>query len=453
MRKKQLRKRNPALILVVGFGGLIIVGAMLLALPVAAADGRSIGFLDSFFTSTSAVCITGLSVFDLGTTLSPFGQIVLLALVQLGGIGFMTMTSLVFMVMGRRITLSDRVAISDSLGDNKLQGVVRMTRNVVIITATAEGIGVLLLSLRFVPLFGLGQGIYYSVFHAVSSFCNAGFDVFGMGTSLIPFVGDPLVNIVTMMLIIVGGIGFFVILDLLGITRRKKKHMNFHTKIVLIITGILIAFGFLLFLAAEGSNPETLGAKGMTASDKVFGALFQSVTTRTAGFASIPQDNMLPISKVASVGLMFIGASPASTGGGIKTTTFAVLVLFVASIIKGKDDVEVFRRTINRRVVLRAVATCALAITLVLVASAAIAVIEHGVIELSDIVYEATSAFGTVGLSTGVTALFSPASKILLMRLLFLGRVGVFTFTVALSARLAKKKVNIHYPEDKILIG
>ncbi len=445
--------KNPAIILVIGFGCLILLGSLLLALPAASATGKSIGFIDALFTSTSAVCITGLSVFDPGSTLSMFGQVTLLSLIQMGGIGFMTLTSFVFMVMGKKITLRERMLISDSFNDTQLRGAVRMTRNVLIITAVTEGIGILLLCLRFIPMYGVGNGIYFSVFHAISAFCNAGFDVFGLGSSMLPFEGDPLINIVTMGLIVVGGLGFFVILDLWEAGRGRKKRLNFHTKIVLIVTGILIAAGFLIFLSVESSNPQTLGAEGMRTSDKVLGALFQSVTTRTAGFATIPQGDLLPVSKVVSVGLMFIGASPAGTGGGIKTTTFAVLVLFVISIIKGNDDVVVFGRTINRKVVMRAVASCALGITLVLVVTSAMAVIEHGSIHLADIAYETTSAFGTVGLSTGVTHAFSSESKLLLILLMYCGRVGVFTFTMALSLRLAKKKANIRYPGGKLLIG
>lgn len=452
--KEKILNLPPPIILVFGFGTIIFVGSILLCLPISSISGQSVGYLDSLFTSTSAVCVTGLAVFDPGSTLSPFGQVVLVTLIQLGGIGFMTTTSFIFMVVGKRITLRDRLLISDSFNDTQLQGVVRLTRNVLFVTAITEGIAIPLLAIRFVPMYGVGQGLFYSVFHSISAFCNAGFDVFGQNSSLIPFAGDVLINVVTMGLIITGGLGFFVVLQLTqGVRKKHRKPLSFHAKVVLVMTALLISLGFVMFLAAESSNPKTLGAANVPVSQKILGALFQSVTTRTAGFSTIPQSDMLPISKVFTTGLMFIGASPASTGGGIKTTTFAVLLLSVFSTVLGREDIEIGGRTINRKLVLRAVAVCALALALVMGVTAMLAVIEHGRISFSDIAFEITSAFGTVGLSTGITPTLSSFSKVLIIIVMYCGRVGVFTFTIALSLKLARPKANIHYPEEKLLIG
>ncbi len=455
MRGKRKRKpASPAQILVFGFLGMIIVGTILLSLPAASANGKPLNLIDALFTATSGVCVTGLAVFDPGSTLSIFGQAVLLILIQLGGLGFMTLTSIVYMIMGRRITLKDRMVIRDSFNDSRLQGVVRMTRNAVLITACAETAGVLLLMLRFVPMYG-AKGVYYSIFHAISSFCNAGFDVFGQNSNLIPFVNDPLVNIVTMLLIIFGGLGFFVIAELSQRVagRPKTRKLTLHTRLVLMITGILILGGFLVFFAAESMNPETLGAPGVPMSEKVLGALFQSVTSRTAGFSTINQHDLTPISKIVTNGLMFVGASPAGTGGGIKTTTAALVVLFIISILKGTDDIELMKRRINREVARRALAIFTLGIVFVLAVTCVMAVIEYGHTDLRNIAFEVTSAFGTVGLSTGITPTLAPISKFLLTIVMFGGRVGIFTLTLALARQIFKPKLNVRYPEDTIMIG
>ncbi len=449
-----LRGPSPAQILVYGFAGMILVGAFLLSLPAASANGESIGFLNALFTSTSGVCVTGLTVFDPGSTLSVFGEVVLMILIQLGGIGFMTMTSLLYIMMGRRIGLKDRVMIRDSFNETRLQGMVRMTRNVLLITVCTEGLGILLLAVRFVPEYGAAQGMYFSVFHAISSFCNAGFDIFGKSSNLIPYVGDPLVIIVTSALIVVGGLGFFVVAELFRkATGQSKARLTLHTRMVLILTGSFILGGFLIFLVAEGNNHETLGAPGVTVQEKVLGALFQSVTPRTAGFSSIDQGAITPISKALTNALMFIGASPSGTGGGIKTTTAALLFLFILSIVRGKEEVEVAKRRIPRELVLRSVAIFTLALALVILFTALIGVIEHNVLSISDVAFEVTSAFGTVGLSANATPLLSSASRIIIIITMLTGRVGIFTMTMALARRLAKPGTGIRYPEEKIIIG
>ncbi|MEA4853690.1 MAG: TrkH family potassium uptake protein [Christensenella sp.] len=449
------RALNPAEILVFGFGGMILIGAILLCLPIASSTGKSVGFLTSLFSSTSAICVTGLSVVEIGTAFSVFGQCVMLLLIQLGGIGFMTATSLVYMLIGKRITLRDRIVIRDSLNESNLQGVVRMTRNVLIVTLITELIGMLLLSIRFIPQYGVPTGIFYSLFHSVSSFCNAGFDILGLGNSLQSYATDPLVCITVMMLIIIGGLGFFVVVELYRKAQRGHKyHLSLHTKIVLITTAFLIVGGFFFFLAMESGNPKTFGAEGMSAGDKTLGAMFQSVTTRTAGFATVNQGALTPASKMGTVALMFIGASPSGTGGGIKTTTALLLLLLVVDIIRGKHDTVIMKRRINKQLIMRAITISILALVSVAVVTLLVSITEHTRFSIGDILFETVSAFGTVGLSTGITASLSTASKILIMLTMFGGRVGLFTVSIALARRMSRQdNSKIRYPEDKIMIG
>ncbi len=444
---------SPPQIIVIGYLGIILLGAILLNLPAASSFGESIGFLTAFFTSASAVCVTGLSVIEIGTALSLFGQITLLVLIQIGGLGFMITASLLFFLIGKRISLKERMVLQESMNENHLQGIVRMARNVIIVTAIIEGIGTLLLLIRFVPDFGIARGIFYSVFHSVSAFCNAGFDLLGRGDSLASYVSDPLVNFTIMGLIISGGIGFFVILELANHAVYTGRHkLSIHTKIALITTVLLIAAGFALFFVLEYSNPQTLGT--LSPGGKIISALFESVTTRTAGFATVNQGNLLPESKLIAVILMFIGASPAGTGGGIKTTTFAAVTLAVVSIIRGQDDINIFERKLNKQIAMRAVAITFFGITLIGLFTVIMSVAESNAFSLGSLLFELTSAFGTVGLSTGITPQLSPFSLIVLIITMFAGRVGLLTLTIALANRFANKSQNkIKYPEDKIMVG
>ncbi len=450
---------SPAQILVFGFGGMILIGAFLLSLPAAVADGQSLRFFDALFTATSAVCVTGLSVFNVGATLSLFGQVILLVLIQLGGIDFMTMTSLLYMMIGRRFTLRDRLIIQNSMtqnsvSDSRLQGVVRMTRDIVVMTAVIELCVFLAYAARFVPLFGVSRGLYCSIFQAVSSFCNSGFDVFGAGTGLQPYLGDPVIYIATISAMSLGGIGFYVLLDLYRKLRNKRHRFMLHTKTVLCVSLFLVALGFALFLLFEHNNPRTLGRDDVPIQDKASWALFHSVSARTAGFAAVPQGDLTPASKILTVIYMFIGASPSGTGGGIKTTTVALMLLFIFSIIRGRDDVILFGRRIDKAVVLRSVAIVALGILFVFTAIIIVSLIEYErPITLSDTIYEVVSSFGTVGMTSAVTANFTDASRAVFIILMYGGRVGIFTFTMALAARLENRSSRVRYPKDRIMIG
>lgn len=447
------KRVSPAQIIVIGFAGIILFGAILLNLPISTTSGQSIGFLDAFFTSTSAVCVTGLSVIEVGTVLSPFGQVVLLLLIQIGGLGFMITTSFIFMLIGKRISLKERMVLQESLNETSLSGIVRMARNILFVTLIIESAGILLLMIRFVPDYGVAQGIWYSVFHSISAFCNAGFDVLGLGNSLASYVNDPIINFTIMGLIITGGIGFFVILEIFRkATRREKHKFSTHTKIVLITTAALIAAGFVIFFTIEYHNPKTLGP--LPTEGKIMSALFESVTTRTAGFSTMGQGVMAPVSKLTAIILMFIGASPAGTGGGIKTTTFTVVMLLVLSIIRGREDVTVMKRRLSKEVALRAIAITFLALAFVSALTIALSVTEARTFGISDLLFELASAFGTVGLSTGITPHLSAGSKVILMLAMYAGRVGLLTFTIAIAKRLSGKAQNkMRYPEDKIMVG
>lgn len=447
------KRVSPAQIILIGFFGFILFGAILLNLPISTSSGQSIGFLNALFTSTSAVCVTGLSVIEVGVVLSPFGQVVLLLLIQIGGLGFMITASFIFMLIGKRITLKERMVLQESLNETSLSGIVRMARNILLVTLVIESIGILLLMTRFVPDFGIAKGLWFSVFHAISAFCNAGFDLLGLGNSLASYVNDPIVNFTIMGLIITGGIGFFIILEVFQrLTHRQRHKFSTHTKIVLITTAALIAAGFLIFFTVEYNNPKTLGP--LPIGGKIMSALFESVTTRTAGYATIAQGDMTSVSKLTAIILMFIGASPAGTGGGIKTSTFTVVMLVVFSIIRGHEDVTVMKRRLGKDVAMRAVAITFLSLAFVCLLTIALSVAEAKTFEISDLLFELTSAFGTVGLSTGITFHLSAASKIIVILAMYAGRVGLLTITIAIANRMSSKTQHkMKYPEDKVMVG
>lgn len=447
---------SPTQIIVLGFALVIVAGAALLMLPISLAPGKQPNLLEAFFTATSCVCVTGLVVVETGEHFSLFGQIVVITLIQIGGLGFMTLATLLLMALGKRITLKERMIIQESLNADGLQGLVRLIRQICAMVMIIELAGAVLLATRMIPRFGLGRGIFYSIFHSISAFCNAGFDVLGNGDSIVSLNGDPVVMFTLMALIVLGGLGFPVILDILK--KRRFSKLTLHSKVVLVMTAVLLGSGFLFFLASELGNPQSLGAPAMSWPKKLMNALFQSVTVRTAGFAALDQNALTPDGKVISSFLMFLGASPSSTGGGVKTTTFACVILVVIAALKGKTSVSVFKRRLEMSLVLRAIAIFAVALCAAAALTLALTALEPVGIEprftLENLLFEATSALGTVGLSAGVTPLLSVGSKLLLMIAMFAGRVGPLTLTLALSRRLSRSsKVHIEYPEDRIIVG
>ncbi|KDR95533.1 trk system potassium uptake protein TrkH [Peptoclostridium litorale DSM 5388] len=444
-REKKERSLSPAQIIVVGFAVTILIGALLLNLPAASKDGQSVGFINALFTSTSAVCVTGLVVVDTGTYWTDFGKIVILCLIQIGGVGFMSMATMFSMLIGKRISLRERMIIQEALNQNDLSGLVRLTRHILIGTFLIEAIGAILLSIVFIPEKGFVKGVAYGVFHSVSAFCNAGFDIVGNGRSLTPYVDNIIVNFTVMGLIILGGIGFTVIIDILK--KGSIKRLSLHSKMVISMTTGLIVTGFALFFALEFNNPATLGT--LSIKGKVLGALFQSVTPRTAGFNTIDMDSMRDSSKFLTIVFMFIGGSPGSTAGGIKTSTLAVLILTVLTLVKGKEHVEAFKRRISYSVVNKALAVVGIGISLVIFMTMALTLTES--FEFLKIFFETVSAFGTVGLSLGMTSSLSMTGKILISILMFSGRVGALTVLLALAGR--EKKTLTKYPEGRVIVG
>lgn len=436
---------SPPQILVLGFAAIIFIGAALLMLPISSRTGEPLGFIDVLFTSTSATCVTGLVVVDTGTTFSSFGQIVIMLLIQIGGLGFMTMATLFALVLKRRISLKDRLVLQEAMNQSSMEGIVRLIRRVLLYSLVIEACGAVLLSIRWAFDMPIGKAIYYGVFHAVTMFNNAGFDLFGDFRSLTGYVYDPVVNVVVMFLIVSGGIGFIVLSDLIDF--RKQRRLSLHSKVVLSMTGALLLLGFIVILIFEFTNPRTLGS--LNWGGKFLGALFQSVTPRTAGANTIDITGLRQATQFFIVILMFIGASPGSTGGGIKTTTFTIMVGAVIAMMRGRDDIVMFRYRLAQERVLKALTIALLALLLVLAVSMILSTTEEG--EFLEILFETTSAFGTVGLSMGLTPDLTVFGKILISITMFAGRLGPLTLAYALGPK--KGKELYRHPEGKMIIG
>lgn len=452
-------KLGPSQVLVIGFFMVILIATILLMLPISTTTGESTPFIDAFFTSTSAVCVTGLVVVNTAIHWSLFGKIVILICIQIGGLGFMTLVGMIFILMGKKITLKNRLVMQEALSFETTAGIVRFTQHIVKLTLMVEGIGAILLSFVFIPEYGLLKGISYSIFHAISAFCNAGFDIIG-DNSLMPYVGNGMVNLTIMLLIILGGLGFSVWIDTyhaikLKVTsaehftwRQAFYKLSLHTKLVWVISIILIVVGFIFFLVVEYKNPATLGV--LTFKEKLYAAMFQSVSPRTAGFNTLPLADLSPPSKLMTIILMFIGGSPAGTAGGIKTVTVGVLVLSAVAVVKGRENTVAFRRKIPTHAIFRALTTVIIGISVVVIALMILTVTEDlGFLELF---FEVVSAFGTVGLTLGITSSLSFIGKIVIIILMFMGRLGIITMSVALMLKHEKEKSNIQYPEEKVMV-
>lgn len=441
-------KLNPSHFLILWFGITILTGATLLNLPFASVDGNSIGFIDALFTSASAVCVTGLIVVNTAVHWTLFGKIVILILIQIGGLGIMTMATLIAFLLGRRITLKDRLLIREELNATTLQGIVLLTKRVLIMTIGIELIGAIFLSFTFTKELGMLKGIWYSIFHAVSAFCNAGFDI--TGNSLVDYSGDVIINVTVMALIIFGGIGFYVVMEV--IRERRFRYFSLHTKLVLIITSILIVSGAILVLAMEYNNPETLGM--LSLKDKILASFFQSVTPRTAGFNTIDTAGLGYGASLFIIIFMFIGGSPGSTAGGIKTTTTGIIIISTYRLVMGYEDVEVLKKRIDAKTTIRALAVATISIFLVTVVTVILSITEiNSGFTFHDILFEVTSAFGTVGLSRGLTPHLSAIGRILITFTMFIGRIGPLTIAFAIAQGQDKNKGNYRYPIGKILVG
>ena len=444
---------KPINVLPLGFIVVILTGALLLMLPISSRDGSSLPFLSALFTSTSATCVTGLIVADTGTYFSLFGQIVVILLIQIGGLGIMTMSMILFSFTGKKVSLHDRMSMAEGLGESRLQGVVRLTRGALLVTGITELTGAFLLAFRFIPQFGVAKGIWYSIFHSISAFCNAGFDLIGGYRSMTVYDKDPYVLMIIMGLIVAGGLGFGVILNLRN--THDLRRLRLHSKMVLTGTAFLILCGTLLFLWIEYENPKTIG--GMNLFDKIVNSMFQSVTLRTAGFNSIDQLAMHDASKGVGILLMLVGGGPAGTAGGLKITTVFTLMLAARAYLRGKFETEAFGRTIPLEQTRRALTITLLGALFLLGMAMMLSFSEQdmpaGSLGLLNQLYEATSAFCTVGVSTGVSAAGSSVTRIILILLMYAGRVGLVTVALLLVESTSRKEPVLHYPQEDILIG
>lgn len=446
-----LGRAAPVRVMAAGFALVILLGTALLCLPAAANSGESAGVIKALFTATSATCVTGLVVEDTYLFWSPFGRWVILAMIQVGGLGFMTLAAGLAMLLRRRISLRQRRLLGASLNMDGLSGLVRLARRVLLGSLAFEGAGAVILWVRFARDYGFWGGLERGIFHAVSAFCNAGFDMLGdQGAfgSLAPYAGNFAVTMTLTALIVMGGLGFFVWGDLYGGKGDSRRRLQTHTKIVLWSTGLLLAGGALFFLAAEYNNPETLGS--MNFGEKALSALFQSATTRTAGFAQLDQAALTGPSKAMTVGLMFIGGSPGSTAGGVKTVTLAVLLTAALSALRGSYQVTVDGRRIPAKLVMDALSVFVFGIVFVSAGSFFLAIVDG--VRLSEALFECVSAFGTSGLTLGLTPSLSAPSLLMLAGLMFLGRVGVITIGMAAMARQGGDQ-GVRYPEARVIIG
>ena len=444
--KRVIDNLNPPTVLMLGFAMLILTGSVLLSLPVATESREGLSFLDALFTATSAICVTGLVVVDTGDTFSVFGELVILMLIQIGGLGFMTFSTLFLIIMKKRISLKERLLIKESFNFTDLSGVVKIARRVFMFTLIAETIGGIILAFRFSMDMPVGKAIYFGFFHAISNFNNAGFDLMGGFQSLTMYVDDPIVTITIGLLIILGGIGFIVIHELYEY--RQTKRLSLHTKIVLTSTSILVVGATILIFLLEYHNAKTLGT--LSPVGKWLGAFFQSVTPRTAGANTLPIADLTYPTLFLTIFLMFVGAGSGSTASGIKVTTLTVLLATLWAQLNGKEHVTLFKRKIVMETIVKAFTITMCGLLLVFTATFILSVTEKG-FEFIVYLFEATSAFGTVGLSMGLTPELSPIGRVCIIVMMFIGRLGPLTIAFALTKN--RKDDAFHYPKGNIMIG
>lgn len=438
---------NALQTLALGFSLIILIGSVLLFLPIANKSTASISYLNALFTSASATCVTGLAVYDTYSQFTLFGQIVILILIQIGGLGFMTIAVMISMFLGRKIGLKERINLMEAFNSMQIGGIVRMAKRILIITAVFEIVGAGLLSIRFIPEFGLGQGLWFSLFHSVSAFCNAGFDLMGIispSVSLSPFIGDALVNLVVIVLMVVGGIGFIVWNDIAEYRFQIRKY-RLHSKIVLSATLVLIFVSTIAFCLLEWHQAYA----GLATGEKLLASLFSAVTARTAGFFTVQIPSMSEAGSILTMILMLIGAGPGSTAGGIKITTIAVIFLSTIGYIKGSDDINIFGRRIDQANVRHAFNMAFLYILIATIGGFIIIIIQNA--NLHDVMFEVFSAIGTTGLSRGLTNSLLPPSKIVIILLMYSGRVGSMSIAMAFIEK--KHADSLRNPQEKVIIG
>lgn len=445
MKISILKKLSHSQILAGGFFIIILIGAVILNMGFSSAKGQSIGFLDALFTSTSSVCVTGLIVADTGTYWSNFGKFVIMLLIQIGGLGFMTIATLGVIISGEKLSYSKKLLIQDSLSSEKTSDIIKFCKKIILVSLFIELVGAICLSIAFVPEFGFVKGVCYGIFHSVTAFCNAGFDIMGNFSSLTTYFNNPIVNISIMLLIILGGLGFSTIFDINR--KRAFKKFRLNTKIILITTAILIVIPTFLFFIFEMNNPKTLG--NMNLGEKILASLFQVVSPRTAGYNTIELSQMHDSTKFLTIILMFIGGAPASTAGGLKTTTFALIIISVYCLFKQKSEIEIFGRTVPFKNLNKALVSLVVGFTLVITGT--MIILTYNDFDFLTVLYEVTSAYATVGLTLGITTKLNAICKITLIILMFMGRVGSLTVLYSFIKTDSKKKYK--YPKEEINIG
>ena len=451
--KKQKLQISTTHIILLSFLITILIGAVLLSLPVSSSDGKAMPFLDALFTATTSTCVTGLVVAPTFSAFSLFGHIVILILIQIGGLGVITIMSGLMIMLHKKIDFGNRLLLQDAFNLNSLSGLVRFVKKVVRGTFIIEGVGALAYMTVFIPDFGL-KGIWISVFTSVSAFCNAGIDIIG-DNSLCNYALNPVINVVTCLLIILGGIGYVVWWDLLRVlktvrTKRIKllRDLTLHTKITLFTTFILIFAGAFLILIFEYNNPKTLN--DYTLLEKIEVAIFQSVTTRTAGFATLPQENLTNPSAIVCLLLMFIGGSPVGTAGGIKTVTFTVLIASAIASVRGKTDTEIFGRALTKQTVSKALAVTSMSFAIMFISTILLSATTNA--SALDVMYETVSATATVGLTRNLTPSLTAFGKLIIIFTMYLGRVGPISLAVAFKSRKDNQDI-IKNPIEEISVG
>ena len=453
MKKKEL---STTQIILLGFLLAIIIGTILLSMPFVTTSGKPTPMIDALFTATTAVCVTGLVTVDTYAHWNFFGQLIILIMAQIGGLGVVSITTGAMLLIGQKVSLKDRLLIGNAYNLDTLSGLVKFFKKIVLGTFIVEGLGAIGYAFVFVPQFGWKKGLWASVFNGVSAFCNAGMDVIAPD-SLAQYVSNPWINFVTITLIILSGLGFVVWWDMIDVWKRIRakevplkwlfRRCTLHTKIVLAMSGILLFGGAALILLLEYENPATLG--NLSFGDKLMAAMFQSVTTRTAGFFTIPQQNFTDASILVCMIMMFIGGSPSGTAGGVKTTTVAIILIAAMSIIKGTEEAEAFRRAIPLKTVRKAMAVVLVSFSVLLVGTVALSAVTGG--DFVYVIFEMASAVGTVGLTRGFTGTMNVAGKLIVIICMYLGRIGPISLAVAIQAK--KKRGLASYAEEDVTVG
>lgn len=458
MKKKRNIRWNTLRVMAAGFLGVILLGAVLLYLPVS--NTRPIAFMDALFTAVTSVCVTGLVTVVPAAQFTLFGKVVLLVLIQIGGLGVIACATLFLFLLNRKITIQERVVLKEAYGAERLGGIVKLVRKVILGTFAVEGIGALMYACQFIPEYGFFRGIGYSVFHAVSAFCNAGIDILG-SSSLLNYVANPIINVTTVLLVILSGIGFTVWFDIIGNGRRLARgevprrwwfpRLRLQSKLAVIMTVILIFAGTAFVFLAEYRNPETIGELNL--GQKLMASMFQSVTTRTAGFCTVSQAALHTESKLFCAVLMFIGGSPGGTAGGVKTTTFAMLFLACLTFVRGGNDTECMGKRITVANFRTGFAVVMVAFAVFITGTIAILFLEPDSILLENVIYETASAVGTVGLTADLTPRLCRASQVVLMVMMYIGRLGPLTMALMFAGKTHPRDRIRSLPEERIMVG